>query len=291
MIHTSNFRFNCSRFTSNAQLLVPKRTAHQKKKLRIYSVKEEENKIQLGVSREELEDMALKILREDPEKSAQLDRLAAAEQRVADLVAQQKQIQDEYEQAIKQVAADEYEMEQQAKEKAADLQVQAAEKQLVVAQLELESAQLQQSKWQEEVAEDLERVESVKAGACAIAGGVLTSVPLAIVADNTILSVGSDVLSGLISCGLFGIVYRYALRQDINNVQLKGGVIAAFGITKGLAAAQQILAQSEQISTDRIAMAAFQLGSSMLLFAFAAAALEFAIQRGFVVLFGQSKED
>eukprot|EP01024_Parvocaulis_polyphysoides_P006620 TRINITY_DN11816_c3_g1_i2.p1 TRINITY_DN11816_c3_g1~~TRINITY_DN11816_c3_g1_i2.p1 ORF type:complete len:248 (-),score=35.88 TRINITY_DN11816_c3_g1_i2:294-1037(-) len=229
------------------------RLQHRKGSSRVRSVSEEERNDQLGMSKQELQDMALKIIREDPEKSAQLDRLAAAEQRVADLVAQQKSIQDEYEQTLRKVANEEMDKEQQAKEVAADLQIQAAQKQILVAQLELESAQLQQDKWQDEVSEDLERGESVKAGLFAVVGGVITSVPLAFVSDSNILIGVADVTSGLASCALFGIVYRYALRQDINNVQLKGGVIAAFGLTRGLAAAQQVLFQNSELSPQLIA--------------------------------------
>eukprot|EP01026_Neomeris_dumetosa_P070128 TRINITY_DN696_c1_g2_i6.p2 TRINITY_DN696_c1_g2~~TRINITY_DN696_c1_g2_i6.p2 ORF type:complete len:236 (+),score=45.73 TRINITY_DN696_c1_g2_i6:161-868(+) len=209
-------------------------------KYRHYAVKkrftsrsvQEDKQIQPGVSRQELEDMALKILREDPEKSAQLDRLAEAEQRVADLVEKQKKIQDEYEQALKGVSEELSDKEQKAQEKAADLKVLAAQKEIEVAQLELESAQLQQNKWQDEVSEELERSESVKAGGSAVVGGLLTSVPLALVSGSSKLTAGADVFTGIISCALFGVVYRYALRQDINNVQLKGGVIAAFGLTR-----------------------------------------------------------
>eukprot|EP01024_Parvocaulis_polyphysoides_P006622 TRINITY_DN11816_c3_g2_i2.p3 TRINITY_DN11816_c3_g2~~TRINITY_DN11816_c3_g2_i2.p3 ORF type:complete len:129 (+),score=6.70 TRINITY_DN11816_c3_g2_i2:23-409(+) len=83
------------------------RLQHRKGSSRVRSVSEEERNDQLGMSKQELQDMALKIIREDPEKSAQLDRLAAAEQRVADLVAQQKSIQDEYEQTLRKVANEE----------------------------------------------------------------------------------------------------------------------------------------------------------------------------------------
>ena len=33
-----------------------------------------------------------------------------------------------------------------------------------------------------------------------------------------------------VSCALFGVTYRYAVRGEEANLQLKGGVVAAFGL-------------------------------------------------------------
>ena len=38
-----------------------------------------------------------------------------------------------------------------------------------------------------------------------------------------------------VSCGLFGVTFRYAVRRDLDNIQLKTGTSAAFGFVKGLA--------------------------------------------------------
>jgi hypothetical protein len=35
-----------------------------------------------------------------------------------------------------------------------------------------------------------------------------------------------------VSCALFGVTYRYAVRGQETNLQLKGGVVAAFGLVR-----------------------------------------------------------
>jgi hypothetical protein len=37
----------------------------------------------------------------------------------------------------------------------------------------------------------------------------------------------------LATCALFGVCYRYMVRKDVQNLHLKGGVVAAFGLTRG----------------------------------------------------------
>lgn len=36
-----------------------------------------------------------------------------------------------------------------------------------------------------------------------------------------------------LSCALFGVTYRYAVRGESANLQLKAGVVAAFGVVSG----------------------------------------------------------
>jgi len=38
-----------------------------------------------------------------------------------------------------------------------------------------------------------------------------------------------------VSCALFGVTYRYAVRGQEANLQLKGGVVAAFGLVRQIA--------------------------------------------------------
>lgn len=93
-----------------------------------------------------------------------------------------------------------------------------------------------------------ERVESLKAGGLAASGAALvfaillginewlTQWPIAasrFIGENWVSlggSLGSVALSGL----LFGVTYRYAIRQD-TNPQLKSGVVLAFSLVRGLA--------------------------------------------------------
>ena len=84
----------------------------------------------------------------------------------------------------------------------------------------------------------------------------------------------------LLSGSLFGLTYRYAVRQD-HNPQLKSGVITAFGLVRGLA---QVDAGSALAQHSWPFVAASI--ESLLLFSFAGAALELSFQQGWVKRFG-----
>lgn len=87
--------------------------------------------------------------------------------------------------------------------------------------------------------QDAERQESVKAGLIAAAAGAIASLPLVPANGGVAPAVGLlSTLSVAASCLLMGIVYRYALRKDLGNSQLKvliwlgmRQVIAFLGVT------------------------------------------------------------
>jgi hypothetical protein len=81
-----------------------------------------------------------------------------------------------------------------------------------------------------------QRIDSVKSGVVgAVAGSVCSAVIIAL-HDTTIQQWEFDTDSAAISGGLFAIVYRYCLREDIDiNPQLAQGVIGAFAIVRTLA--------------------------------------------------------
>ncbi|MGF1518449.1 MAG: hypothetical protein ACFCVB_11675 [Nodosilinea sp.] len=85
----------------------------------------------------------------------------------------------------------------------------------------------------------------------------------------------SAVIAGL-SGGLFGITYRYAVRQD-NNSQLKAGVVLAFSLVRGLALVNVAAAVSLRGWPFAVAIA-----ESLLIFATAATSLELARQQNWV---------
>ncbi|MGB3137094.1 MAG: hypothetical protein WBG38_20175 [Nodosilinea sp.] len=85
----------------------------------------------------------------------------------------------------------------------------------------------------------------------------------------------SATLAGL-SGGLFGITYRYAVRQDENS-QLKAGVVLAFGLVRGLALVNVAAAVSLRGWPFAVAIA-----ESLVLFVAAAAVLEIAQRRGWL---------
>ena len=139
---------------------------------------------------------------------------------------------------------------------------------------------------------DEDRVESLKAallsgtaaGAMAAAlllahrvptlGGwaTLASIAAGLSGSTVWVSAAIEGLSG----GLFGITYRYAVRQD-PNPQLKAGVVLAFSLVRGLALVDVAAAVSLHGWPFGVAIA-----ESLALFAAAAAALELARHWGWV---------
>ncbi|KAI3687423.1 hypothetical protein L1987_81119 [Smallanthus sonchifolius] len=87
----------------------------------------------------------------------------------------------------------------------------------------------------EEMYKNKERFESVKAASISAVVGTLAGLPISLTqAANTSQLILPSVIT-LISCALFGVTFRYAVRRDLDNFQLKTGTSAAFGFVKGLA--------------------------------------------------------
>lgn len=78
-----------------------------------------------------------------------------------------------------------------------------------------------------------ERWESVKAASVSALVGTLAGLPLSLTqvaaVSQLVLPLGID----FISCALFGITFRYAIRRDLDNIQLKTGTSMAFGFVRG----------------------------------------------------------
>ncbi|XVF12891.1 hypothetical protein REPUB_Repub08aG0158900 [Reevesia pubescens] len=79
-----------------------------------------------------------------------------------------------------------------------------------------------------------ERLESIKAALISALVGTLAGLPISLtqVSSSTQLLLPLSVT--FISCALFGVTFRYAVRRDLDNFQLKTGTSAAFGFVKGL---------------------------------------------------------
>jgi len=138
---------------------------------------------------------------------------------------------------------------------------------------------------------DAERIESLKAAIlgglslaltyCAIAllHSLLLSTPspalslLDILANITLLiKVAIAFLSGF----LFGVTYRYAIRDD-QNPQLKAGVVLAFGLIRGLA-----VIEGQPDITDTFWVWGILVIESLIEFAIARFTLDWAIHRRWV---------
>ena len=66
-----------------------------------------------------------------------------------------------------------------------------------------------------------EKAESAKAAAIGGVAGGLASLPYIIAAGHPPLSTALSAAVCLASCTLFGVTFRYAVRQDLENLQLK----------------------------------------------------------------------
>lgn len=86
---------------------------------------------------------------------------------------------------------------------------------------------------------DLERIESVKTGITAAIAGIAVSLTLVAIektitetiAQNTLLLQRLSVAA--VCCFLFGVTYRYIIRQDANP-HLRSGAVGAFALTRSL---------------------------------------------------------
>lgn len=86
----------------------------------------------------------------------------------------------------------------------------------------------------DEIDKDEERLESIKAASVSAIVGSLAGLPISFtqVANSSQLILPLAVT--FVSCALFGVTFRYTIRRDLDNVQLKSGTSAAFGFVKGI---------------------------------------------------------
>lgn len=200
--------------------------------------------------------------------------------------------------AVMSDAQDDRQQQQAASEVMADAQVAAAERLLKAAELEFEAARSTQQRWNSEANSGPERLESAKAAAIAAAAGALADLPLSALSagdggggDAAALSAALALFSAAASCFLFGVTYRYAVRKDVWNTQLRGGVVAAFGLVRAAGAADVLQAAAAgssggPLSLEVVGTGALYALESLLIFGFAATALEAAFQKGLVRRFG-----
>lgn len=83
------------------------------------------------------------------------------------------------------------------------------------------------------VSRDEERLESVKAASLSAIIGTLAGLPISFTQSTTASQLILPLAITFISSALFGITYRYTVRRDLDDTQLKTGACAAFAIVKG----------------------------------------------------------
>ena len=241
-----------------------------------------------------------------PEAMAEVQKLAAAEARVAAARA----AVEEFEQRLAadgdvpqglsaaQLAADDEVARAQADLEAAAAAYELANAQREAAQQAFDAAGSPLSlftsggeasgepKWAVSGIDDTaERVESAKAAVLAGVTGFGAALPLSLAASSSVENALISTASVAVSTALMGVVWRYALRRDMNNPHLKGGVIGAFGLTRGVAQADTFLAASAQssgqgLSFVEFAQASLLIGEAMVTFALVGAVIDATMRRG-----------
>lgn len=87
----------------------------------------------------------------------------------------------------------------------------------------------------EEIDRDEERWESIKAASISALVGTFSGLPICCTQVTNTTQLLLPLAINFICCALFGVTFRYTVRRNWDDVQLKGGVAAAFGVVKGLA--------------------------------------------------------
>ena len=249
---------------------------------------------------------------DDPEVRAQEAKIAAEARNAASLQVDAEMAQEEAKIALEMgaTAKDASSQLEQAQEAAlAELEAKSAAVLAAEAKMEeiarerrelLEEADgaavgQARSKWGSTVAddvdEDAERIESAKAATAAAVSGALLSLPLTLAQSPGGIVTLESAAGIFLSCAVFGVTYRYAVRDDLGNDQLKGGVVGAFGLARGLGSADVYLHGSDAGELASWAEAALLAGESVLVFAFAAAALEAGFARELIAPFPMKKKE
>lgn len=96
---------------------------------------------------------------------------------------------------------------------------------------------------------DPERIESVKAGIIAAIVGIATSLVLAgidsvftgneIFTQTMVFQAIQRLAIAAVCCFLFGVTYRYVIRQD-SNPHLRSGAVGAFALTRSLSQIESV---------------------------------------------------
>ncbi|KAF6153691.1 hypothetical protein GIB67_000924 [Kingdonia uniflora] len=107
------------------------------------------------------------------------------------------------------------------------------QKEILEARAMVEEAERSLSGLDENVGKDEERLESVKAAAISAVIGSLAGLPIALSQATSSTQLILPLAITFASCALFGVTFRYTIRRDLDDIHLKSGIVAAFGIVKG----------------------------------------------------------
>lgn len=150
-------------------------------------------------------------------------------------------------------------------------------------------------KWNTEgVDESKERVESGKAAAISGFSGILVGLPFIFVSFENPFGLNSLISVGVIltTCVLFGVTYRYVIRRDLGNNELKSGAVGAFALVRGLAQIDttQAIYKFPNEGVEEFFRACLNAGESVIILTFSALALEYCLREGILEPFPSQKE-
>jgi hypothetical protein len=241
--------------------------------------------------------VAANLLAQAPEVLDKMGRVTDAAERVADLQEQQRALareqaalEAEANDKMRAILQEGEELEQSARDKLAAVTLERAELRVRIAEMEVEAAAALGSSVRDEASRDAEKLESVKTAGLGGLSGAVASLPLLLATTDG----GAETVAGVLAAGasgvLFGVVWRYAVRTDLSNVQLKSGVVAAFALVRALGLTAD--EGPRVLGGDVVALAnAGVLGAeSMWLFFFTALVLEQAVGMGAIKLYGEAAE-
>ncbi|KAM3259136.1 hypothetical protein ACQJBY_050741 [Aegilops geniculata] len=218
------------------------------------------------------------------ENRALLDGVEAAERRVE--LARAKLADIERQEAAARLATEEVRRLERRRDEIAESQQELLQAREMIdeAQRTLTSSLEDRSFWNTSGGEDIERLESAKAAAISSIIGVLASLPISSYEVHSLpqLFFRSSVV--LISCALFGVTFRYAVRRDLDNIQLKTGAAAAFAVVRGLALLESV--RPFELSTDALMSLALDgavsVVGSIFIFLSSAIALDYCFKMRFL---------
>ncbi|KAK3030652.1 hypothetical protein RJ639_035856 [Escallonia herrerae] len=132
----------------------------------------------------------------------------------------------------------------------------------------------------EAVNKNEERWESIKAASISAVVGTLAGLPISLTQVTSFPQLILPSAITLVSCALFGVTFRYAVRRDFDNFQLKNGTAAAFGFVKGLATlgGGPPLELTAGSLFSHAYSGAIYVSENVLIFVFAAVGLDFCIK-------------
>ena len=245
------------------------------------------------LNEDDITKMAQEILMEDPEMREKLSSWTNAMQQVDKAKLAASKLESEIEELEKEAASDarlgERERKRLAAERMADAEVAAAEKLLMAAEIESSRAEIAREQLKSAINADAGRVESGKAAAAAVVGGLFAALPWFLLGgedpSTSGLTGALSLLSVLAESAIFGVTYRYAVASDPASSHLKSGAVTAFALVRAGAVAdllQQTSASGSFSIEEVIGPAALYAGQSVLIFGFAAAAIEAAMTKGFI---------